>query len=79
MELIITIILSVLGLWFGSLEWRLRMMHNKIQESVDKDDVVELINLKQEPAKVLQAELKEDIQRLEAKIDLLTQKLCKKN
>lgn len=71
MNILEIIIASILGLWLGSNEWRLRNMNNELKRTLDKDDIRDLIDLKQEVLRSEQQDIKEDLRRLEAKIDKL--------
>jgi len=68
LEAVIGLILSV---WLGSIEWRMRNMLNKIDERYTKDDIKEIIDLKQESIKSSLKELKEDTKALSSKLDRL--------
>ena len=68
------IIATITAAWLGSTEWRLRTMQNKLAETATRKETQELIDLKQEALKALQREIKEDIQRVEQKIDRLIER-----
>lgn len=55
-------ILAILSAWVGFVEWRIRTMYNQLQEKIDD---------KEKLNSVIQNELKENVARLETKIDML--------
>lgn len=67
----------ILSLWLGSTEWRLRTMSSSLRRIPSRDDVLDIVDLKQEAVKQRQVDVKEDIQRLEAKIDKLLEMVYK--
>jgi len=75
MDPLTSLLLTIAGLLFGSLEWRIRRMSDKISNLVDKDSMHEFVDLKTEIVRQSTKELKEDVHRLEAKIDKLPDKL----
>jgi|DEB0MinimDraft_10_1074344.scaffolds.fasta_scaffold01596_19 polyhydroxyalkanoate synthesis regulator phasin len=75
MDPLTSLLLTIAGLLFGSLEWRIRRMSDKISNLVDKDSMHEFVDLKTEIVRQSTKELKEDVHRLEAKIDKLLDKL----
>lgn len=77
-ELLAALPAAVLMLWLGSIEWRLRNMHNRQSKHMDSSDIKEMIDIKNETLKSKQQDLKEDIVRLESKIDKLLELTCRK-
>jgi hypothetical protein len=75
MDPITSLLLTIAGLLFGSLEWRIRKMSDKISKLVDKESMHEYVDLKSELLRQSTSELKEDVKRLEIKIDKLLDKL----
>ena len=75
MDPLTSLLLTIAGLLFGSLEWRIRRMSDKISNLVYKDSMHEFVDLKTEIVRQSTKELKEDVHRLEAKIDKLLDKL----
>ena len=73
-ELAIGVVGAVVSLWAGSLEMRLRNMSNKIDKKASSEEVDYKIDVKQEALRVMQRELKEDLSRIERKIDDLNTK-----
>ena len=55
----------------GGYEWRLRTLTARMSFAPSRNEVKELIDLKLEVVKVQHDDLREDIKRLETKIDLL--------
>lgn len=70
-ELVTDLLLPIVMLWLASMEYRMRTNQDKINQVPDRKEVANLINDKLEATKVMQNELKEDIKRVEAKLDLL--------
>ena len=70
-DIIIQVALGVIALWLGSIEYRWRTMSNRIYTMPDKQEVRELIDLKQEVVKAMQIEVKEDISELKQKLDTI--------
>lgn len=60
-ELILTVS-TIISLMVGLFEWRIRSMYNELNEKIKDRDKVHA---------VIQENLKEDISRLEAKIDMV--------
>lgn len=75
MDPLTSLLLTIAGLLFGSLEWRIRKMSDKISKLVDKESMHEYVDLKSELLRQSTSELKEDVKRLENKIDKLIDKL----
>lgn len=78
MDLTQIIMGSVLTLWLSSQEYRIRYMREKLEEKTTREEVKELIDLKKEAIKIYQAELKEDITRVENKMDKLIEYIHRK-
>lgn len=70
---------SIAATWIGSLEYRIRTMQSNMQNMLPKEDVNDLIDLKQAVLTSQQADLKEDLSRLEVKIDKLIDLYMSKN
>lgn len=60
---------TVVALWLGSVEWRLRGIHQHSRTLADKREVRELIDLKLESIRQMEQELRGDIRKLENKLD----------
>lgn len=74
LEVILT---AVIATWLGSMEWRLRNVANKQSRLPDRHEVREIIELKQEALRVAQQDIKNDVVRLEHKIDKMIELLVK--
>ena len=61
----------ILSLWLGSIEFRMRGMQNMLSNRMEDKNIKEMIDLKQRHIEVKQEDIKEDIKRLEDKIDKL--------
>lgn len=70
-DTLIGIVLTLIGSYVGSLEWRMREMDERLRQAISKEDIIELIDMKQESMEVMQKELKDDIKSLDAKLDKL--------
>lgn len=68
---------SLLLAVIGAYEWRLRCIVNKVSSVPCRDEVERLIDLKLEVFKSRYDDLRDDIHRLEKKIDLLIAKNLK--
>ena len=55
----------------GYVLWRFKKMDSKIDKTLDETEIRQLIEDKSEPVKVLQKEIKEDLNRIEKKMDKL--------
>lgn len=66
-----TIMLAVISLWLGSAEYRMRKLREKLELSVNRQEALDLIDLKQEAIKISHVDIKKDIEKLEKKIDKL--------
>ena len=70
-DILVYIITTIIGLWLGSVEYRIKTLMNKISELPDRTEVKDLIDMKGEGSKLLQKEIQEDVRRLETKVDKL--------
>ena len=66
-----TVLASIIGLWLGSVEYRMRHSREKLDNTPTRDEVKETIDNKTEALKALQAEELQDIKRIEQKVDML--------
>ena len=73
-----TISNSLVGLAFGYVMWKFKKIENKTDKTLEEDKVRQLIEDKAEPVKVLQKEIKEDLERIERKMDKLSDMLYTK-
>lgn len=62
---------SLLIAVISAYEWRLRIITNKVSKVPCRDEVERLVDLKLEVVKSRHDDLRDDIHRLEKKIDLL--------
>lgn len=76
--LIESILGAVFTIWFGSQEYRMRNMKLELEKKIDKTEVIDLIDLKQEVMKAGQADLKEDTLEIKSKLDRIEQYLLNK-
>ena len=60
-----SIISTIIGLWVGSIEWRLRDMATTLYYKPDRQEVTNLIELHQRELKAAQTDIRDDIHRLE--------------
>lgn len=68
------IVMGVISVWLGANEYRLRSLQNKVNSTADRKEIHGLIDLKVESLKLMQGELKEDLKRIEHKLDKLLTK-----
>jgi len=71
MHILESIVTGILLLWLGSMEYRMRRLFEVSDQKPDRIEVKELIDMKQEALKSSDADIKEDVKRLETKIDRL--------
>lgn len=77
-DLISIILTSVIGLWLGSMELRMRKQEDKMTRRPDRYEVIKEIDVRLEPIKVQQVELKEDIKYIRAQVDKVIDRLTEK-
>lgn len=65
------IMITILGIWFGSIEMRIRKMDDKLRDVPSKLEVSKEIEVRQEALKVMQQEIKEDIRYMRNQLDKL--------
>lgn len=61
---VIGLISTIVSIWLGSVEFRMRNLDQRLRDTPSKDEVSEEIKVRQEPIKVLQHEIKEDIKEI---------------
>ena len=77
METLITgMIATIVSLWLGSLEWRLKNMDARLRAAPSRAEVNSTIDLKQEAIKVMQKELKDDIHDMKRHIEAIRDAVC---
>lgn len=69
---------TIVGLWLGSIEVRIKMAENKLTRRPDRYEVIKEIDIRLEPLKVQQSELKEDIIYIRTQLDKLLERLGSK-
>ena len=69
---------TIVGLWLGSIEVRIKMAENKLTRRPDRYEVIKEIDIRLEPLKVQQSELKEDILYIRKQLDKLVDRLADK-
>lgn len=77
-DLISIILTSVVELWLGSMELRMRKQEDKMTRRPDRYEVIKEIDVRLEPLKVQQIELKEDIKYIRAQVDKVIDRLAEK-
>ena len=65
------ILITVVSVWFASIEFRMRNIEMRLRETLSKKDISDEIELRQASIRVLQKEIKEDIQHIMVKLDKL--------
>lgn len=68
----------VVGLWLGSIELRIKMAENKLTRRPDRYEVIKEIDIRLEPIKVQQENIKEDISYIRNQLDKLLERLGNK-
>ncbi len=71
LEILLMVSVPIIATWVGFVEVRL----SKMMQKPDRSEVENLVDMYQEPMEVMQKELKEDIRRLEQKLDKMIDKL----
>jgi len=59
--MLIGIVVSIVSLWLGSIEIRMRNMDARMRDAPNRKEVSKEIEVRMESVKVLQQEIKEDI------------------
>ena len=65
------IVPAIVGIWLGGIEWRMRSMDARLRDAPSRDEVNEAIEVRQEVVKAMQEEIKDDIKKMEHKLDEL--------
>lgn len=68
---------GIASLWLGSMEYRMRKVREDTANKIDRQEVSELIDLKNEASQVRHKELKEDVTEIKVKLDKLHDLLLK--
>lgn len=71
-------IIPIVLFYVGFLERRFSMISHRANQGLKKDEVEHLVDLKQASVQVRQEEIKEDLHRIESKLDRLLEKLASK-
>lgn len=69
--ILIAFVSTILSLWLGSIEWRLRNMSNELSKRPTRSESQNYIDIRQEVLRQSTGDLKDDVKRLEEKIDKL--------
>ena len=69
--IITAVITAVIGAWLSSVEWRMKQVREMLDRKPSRSDLKEYVELSQKDIRTLQEEIKEDIKRLETKLDKL--------
>lgn len=69
--ILVGLISTIVGLWLGSVEWRLRNMDTRMRNAPSREEVEKQIDLKNEALRVMQKEIKEDVRDINKKLDAL--------
>lgn len=72
--LVLGTVSTIISLWLGSVEYRMKNLREALNQMPSKADVKEEIILRQEGMKVLQEEIKEDIREIKAWLAKLAEK-----
>lgn len=74
-ELIMAIVTAIVGLWLSRIEYKMREHDTMMRDMPDRDEVIEQIEIRLESVKVLQQEIKEDVQEIRRGIEKLSDKI----
>lgn len=74
-EIALSAITPIVVFYLGTLERRLSTMKHELNQTMAKEEVRQLIEDKQEPLHLEQREIKEDLHRIERKLDTLLDRL----
>ena len=72
--ILVGIISTIVGLWLGGLEIRMRNLDARLRESPSRQEVSKEIEVRLESVKVLQTEIKEDIRLIRETLEKISQK-----
>lgn len=72
--IVLGLLTTVLGLWLGSIEVRMRGIDGRLREAPSREEVDKTIDNKTESIKVLQQEIKEDIKEMRRSLEKLAEK-----
>lgn len=72
--LLIGLVVTLVSIWAGSIEIRMRNMDEKLRQVPTRREVSKEIEVRQESVKVLLQELKEDIKQVRHTLDKLADK-----
>lgn len=53
----------------GYLWWVIKQLHNKVENQLDKHEIIELVDYKLAPLTIKHSELKEDVTEIKLKLD----------
>ena len=76
-NVILGIVATICTLWIGGLQYTVRKMEKQLEQTISKREVRELINDKLESHGVKLEEVKEDLTKIEAKLDRIVESLYK--
>ncbi len=76
-QILADIILALVLLYLGVVEKRISSMQDKLEKKMDRDVIRELLDLEVKAVNNEQSNLKEDLHRIEAKVDKLLDKLTR--
>jgi len=74
MQILEAIVTAIIGLWLGSMEYRMRKLREDSSDKVSRKEVNELIDLKQEVVKQVAEDTREDIREIKQKLDKLLER-----
>lgn len=67
------LVTTILGLWLGSMEYRMRKVRDEQANKPSRDEVEKTIELHQRELKVMLREAKESMNKIEHKIDKMSE------
>lgn len=72
--LAIGVLITIMSLWLGSIEIRMRNTNDKLCNKPDRKEVSEEVDVRLEPIRVLQSEIKEDIRHMRDQLDRIIER-----
>lgn len=76
-QILADIILALVVLYLGVIEKRISTVQEKLEKKMDKEDIRQLLDLEVKAVTNEQSNLKEDLHRIEQKVDKLLDKITK--
>lgn len=65
---------AAVGSAIGYVMWKFKRIEHKVDESLDEQEIRQIIKDKLVPGRIVQGEIKEDLRRIEQKLDRLIER-----